>query len=203
MRIFCIIYIDFVHIFCKGLLMLAKEYYGFKKSLDEKGIMVSFSGFVSEGILFSLGEALKQKMTLDETDMNTAKKVFSVFVEQVQNVIRYSSDRLEGDLGRKVELGSGTITVGHDREKFFIVCSNTVDSTDVPMLRERLEILKTLDKDGLKAYYKEKLREEPEAQSKGATIGLIEIARRASEPIEFDFEEIDKESSFFCLKAYI
>lgn len=183
--------------------MLAKEYYGFKKSLDEKGIMVSFSGFVSEGILFSLGEALKQKMTLDETDMNTAKKVFSVFVEQVQNVIRYSSDRVEGDVGRKVELGSGTITVGHERDKFFIVCSNTVDAADVPLLKERLEVLKTLDKEGLKAYYKEKLREEPEAQSKGATIGLIEIARRASEPIEFDFEEIDKNSSFFCLKAYI
>lgn len=183
--------------------MLAKEYYGFKKSLDEKGIMVSFSGFISEGILFALGEALKQKMTLDDTDMNTAKKVFSVFVEQVQNVIRYSSDRVEGNVGRKVELGSGTITVGHEGDKFFIVCSNTVDSSDVAMLKERLEILKTLDKDGLKAYYKEKLREEPEAQSKGATIGLIEIARRASEPIEFDFEEIDNESSFFCLKAYI
>ena len=67
--------------------MLAKEYYSFKKSLDEKGIMVSFSGFVSEGILFSLGEALKQKMTLDETDINTAKKVFSVFVELVLIVI--------------------------------------------------------------------------------------------------------------------
>lgn len=183
--------------------MLAKEYYGFKKSLDDKGIMVSFSGFVSEGILFSLGEALKQKMTLDDTDINTAKKVFSIFVEQAQNVIRYSSDRVEGDVGRKVELGSGTITVGHDRDKFFIVCSNTVDAADVPLLRERLEILKTLDKDGLKAYYKEKLREEPEAQSKGATIGLIEIARRASEPIEFDFEKIDEDRSFFCLKAYI
>ncbi len=183
--------------------MLAKEYYSFKKSLDEKGIMVSFSGFVSEGILFSLGEALKQKMTLDETDINTAKKVFSVFVEQVQNVIRYSSDRLEGEIGRKVELGSGTITVGHDNNKFFIVCSNTVDIADVPVLEERLKILQTLNKDELKAYYKEKLKEEPEAQSKGATIGLIEIARRASEPIEFDFETIDANSSFFCLKAYI
>ncbi|DAB38548.1 MAG: hypothetical protein A2023_05790 [Sulfuricurvum sp. GWF2_44_89] len=183
--------------------MLAREYYGFKQSLDAKGIIVSFSGFVSEGILFSLGEALKQKMTLDETDTNTAKKVFSVFVEQVQNVIRYSSDRIEGDFGKKVALGSGTITVGHDLEKFFIVCSNTVSTADVPLLKERLEILKTMDKEGLKAYYKEKLREEPEAQSKGATIGLIEIARRSSEPIEFDFEKIDEERSFFCLKAYI
>lgn len=183
--------------------MLAKEYYGFKKSLDEKGIIVSFSGFVSEGILFSLGEALKQKMTLDETDMNTAKKVFSVFVEQVQNVIRYSSERLDGDSERKVELGSGTITVGRDENKFFIVCSNTVDAVDVVVLGERLKFLQVLDKDELKAYYKEKLREEPEAQSKGATIGLIEIARRASEPIEFDFEPIDEKRSFFCLKAYI
>jgi len=184
--------------------MLAKEYYSFKKSLDEKGIIVSFCGFVSEGILFALGEALKQKMTLDETDVNTTKKVFSVFVEQVQNIIRYSSDRLEGDVGRKVELGSGTITVGNDRSgKFFIVCSNTVEASDVPVLRERLEILRTLDKDGLKAYYKEKLKEAPEEQSKGATIGLIEIARRASEPIEFDFEDIDENSTFFCLKAYI
>ncbi len=106
-------------------------------------------------------------------------------------------------MGRKVELGSGTITVGHEGDKFFIVCSNTVDAADVTMLKERLEVLKMLDKDGLKAYYKEKLREEPEAQSKGATIGLIEIARRASEPIEFDFEAIDNERSFFCLKAYI
>ncbi len=183
--------------------MLAQEYYDFKRSLDNKGIMVSFCGFVSEGILFSLGEALRQKMSIDETDSNTAKKVFSVFVEQAQNIIRYSADRIDVSDERKIELGSGTITVGQEDGKFFVVCSNTVEKNDVPLLKNRLEHIKSLDKDGLKAYYKEKLKEEPEEQSKGASIGLIEIARRASEPIEFDFADIDDKSSFFCLKVYI
>lgn len=183
--------------------MLAKEYYNFKKSLDEKGIMFSFSGFVSDGILFALGESLKQKMTLDSTDPNTTKKVFSVFVEQVQNIIRYSAERVEGEIPTKVELGSGTITVGYEGDKFFVVCSNTVDNSDVELLRQRLEIVRGLDKEGLKAYYREKLKEPPEEQSKGATIGIIEIAKRASEPIEFDFEPMDGDTTFFCLKAYI
>jgi hypothetical protein len=73
----------------------------------------------------------------------------------------------------------------------------------VELLRQRLEIVRGLDKEGLKAYYREKLKEPPEEQSKGATIGIIEIAKRASEPIEFDFEPMDGDTTFFCLKAYI
>lgn len=183
--------------------MLVQEYYGFHQDLNRKGIIFSFTGYVSEGILFALGEALKQKMVLDETDANVTKRVFSVFVEQVQNIIRYSADRMEGEVGKKVELSSGMIAVGRESERFFVVCGNIVRHDDVEMLRERLHMLATMDKDELKAYYKEKLKEPPEEQSKGASIGLIEIARRASVPIEFDFMDIDAGHAFFCLKAYI
>ncbi len=183
--------------------MLAEEYLSFKRVLEQKGIIFSFSGYVSEGILFALGDALKQKMALEETDTNTTKKVFSVFVEQVQNIIRYSADRVSGDIGRPIELSSGMIAVGQEQGKFFVICANKVRSEDRDRLKERLEHLQTLDKDGIKAYYKEKLREEPEAESKGASIGLIEIARRASAPIVFDFMQVDDAYAFFCLKAYI
>ena len=183
--------------------MLAEEYLSFKKILEQKGIIFSFSGYVSEGILFALGDALKQKMALEDTDSNTTKKVFSVFVEQVQNIIRYSADRVSGDIGRPVELSSGMIAVGQEQGKFFVICANKVRTEDRHRLKERLEHLQTLDKDGIKAYYKEKLREEPEAESKGDSIGLIEIARRASAPIDFDFMQVDDAYAFFCLKAYI
>ena len=39
--------------------MLAQQYAGIKRDLDEKGIIFSFSGYLSEGILYSLGEALR------------------------------------------------------------------------------------------------------------------------------------------------
>ena len=48
-----------------------------------------------------------------------------------------------------------------------------------------------MSKDELKALYKEQLRAEPEKGSKGAGLGFMEIARRASKPIEFDFTDVD------------
>ena len=183
--------------------MLAEEYLCFKNILEQKGIIFSFSGYVSEGILFALGDALKQKMAIEETDINITRKVFSIFVEQVQNIIRYSAERVSGDIGRPVELSSGIIAVGQEGGKFFVICANKVMLEDESRLKERLTHLQSLDKNEIKAFYKEKLREDPEVASKGASIGLIEIARRASAPIDFDFFQVDGTYSFFCLKAYI
>ena len=60
-----------------------------------------------------------------------------------------------------------------------------------------------MNRDELKAAYKEQLRNGPDSHSKGAGIGFIEIARRASKPIEFDFMDVDGEFAFFALKATI
>ena len=60
-----------------------------------------------------------------------------------------------------------------------------------------------MSKDELKALYKEKLRADPEEGSKGAGLGFMEIARRASKPIEFDFADVDRDYAFFALKASI
>ncbi len=182
---------------------LAPHYRAFKRMLDERGILFSFSGYLSEGILYSLGDTLRQKMTLDETDITTIKKVFSVFIEQAQNIIRYSAEKVLGNVGKSVELSSGMVTIGTEQGQFFIVCANTILEEDVPRLKQRLELLQKMDKDEIKAYYKEQLREAPDEKSRGATIGLIEIARRASEPIEFDFDRIDADKFFFCLKVSI
>jgi hypothetical protein len=184
--------------------MLAQHYRTFKRVLDERGVLFSFSGYLSEGILYSLGEALRQKMAIEDADVTTIKKVFSVFVEQAQNIIRYSAHKLHSaESGRPVELSSGMIAIGTERGRFFIVCANEVKTADVPKLRSRLDHLRAMGRDEIKAYYKEQLRETPDEDSKGATIGLIEIARRASEPIEFDFDQLDADTAFFCLKVLI
>ena len=51
--------------------------------------------------------------------------------------------------------------------------------------------------------HKEQLRAMPEEGSKGAGLGIMEIARRASKPIEFDFTDVDDCYAFFTLKASV
>jgi hypothetical protein len=182
--------------------MLAASYLDFRTRLDQEGAVLTYCGFVSESVLTALGETLKHKMAEQETDPNTTKRVFSIFIEQVQNVIRYSDERSSRAASR-TGLGSGLIMVGIEQSEYFVVCANFVAPDRVERLRARLDHLVSLDKDGLRNYYREKLREPPEEESLGATIGLIEIARRSSRPVQYDFHAPDPESSFFCLKAYV
>ena len=181
--------------------MLAKSYLEFKGRLDEQSSVLTYCGSVSEAIMSALGETLKQKMAERDTDAADVRRAFSIFIEQVQNVIRYSEQRGDGDAAGGP--GSGLIMVGIEEGRYFIVCGNFVQQDKVERLRARLDHLATLDRDSIRQFYREKLREPPEEGSLGATIGLIEIARRSSQPIEYDFSPNDASSSFFCLKAYV
>jgi len=182
---------------------MAETYYGFKHELERAGVILSYSGFVSEGILFALGETLRRKIEMEESDANRAKRLFSVFVEQVQNIIRYSAEKLPQKTEEEGLLGSGIVSVGTEGEAFFVVCANIVRRDRRQQLHDRLAKLASLDKEGLRSAYKEKLREPPEEESLGASLGLIEIARRSSRPIQFDFFDLDDQHCFFCLKAYV
>jgi hypothetical protein len=182
--------------------LLAKAYLDCKARLDEQGAILAYCGSVSEAILMALAETLKQKMAERDADAAVVKRVFSIFIEQVQNIIRYSEER-GGSHDLKPQLGAGLITVGVDEGRYFIVCGNFVMRDRVERLKARLDHLVTLDREAIRQFYREKLREPPEEGSLGATIGLIEIARRSSLPIEYDFSPSDAEASFFCLKAYV
>jgi hypothetical protein len=192
--------------------VLARELFEFRSQIQAHKLMLVYSGIMSEGILFSLGEALRRKLEQDDTDRNLTRRVFSVFVEQVQNIIRYSGDAegsagtAAGDAGAGAGAGalrSGIVTVGKDGGRFFVICANMIDSAKAPRLRSRLEELAALSPEELKVLYRRKLKEEPEAESQGATLGLIEIARRASSPIEFDFFEVDAQTTFYCIRVFI
>lgn len=183
--------------------MLASDHYRMKTESAREGIIFSFNGFISESILFALGDALKKKMSADETSVTTIKRVFSVFVEQAQNIIRYSAETLGEDGREGHQIRSGLITVGTEGGRFFVACGNVMRRDEAGPLQARLEMLRGLDPAGIKAYYREKILDPATAGSKGANLGLIEIARRASEPIQFDFLAIDGLTTFYCMKVFI
>lgn len=187
--------------------MLAKDLYDFRALLKKKRVMFCYSGYVTEAVLAGVGDALKQKMTIDEANTKTIRSVFAVFVEQMQNMIRYSAEKepelIASGVQPPLELRYGVLAISHADDGFVVEAGNLVLRQDVEPLQERLVRLASADKDELRAFYKEQLKMPPEEMSKGAGIGLIEIARRASKPIAFDFMDVDDRFAFFTLKAEI
>lgn len=181
--------------------MLADTMLSFRNKLHEQGITFCYSGFMTEELLLGIGNTIKKKMELADVDKKKSKSIFSVFVEQMQNVIRYSAER--ETLKDSTDLSYGILAVGDQDGKVFVTCGNVVRASDAAKLKAGLEKIKSLDKDGLKALWKETLKGDTPEGSKGAGVGFIDIARRAEGGMEFDFAELDGETSFFTIKAFM
>lgn len=181
--------------------MLAKDMYQFRDYLRETGIIFCYSGYMTEDILVGIGNAIKQKLTMDDEDTKTARAVFSIFVEQVQNVIRYSAEKETRE--DKTELRYGVLTVGREDNRVFVTCGNIIKNADRDRLKVNLTKIQGMDKKELKKLWKDTLRGETPDGSKGAGVGFIDIARRARQGFDFDFSEVSESTSFFTLKAFI
>jgi hypothetical protein len=185
--------------------MLARELFDVRSILRKQGIIFAYSGYVTETVLSGVGEAIKQKLALDDADTKTLRSVFAVFVEQMQNMIRYSAEKVPNSAAEPplIEMRYGVLTIGRQGDDYVVHAGNLVARSDVEPLRERLSKIRSMNKEELRALHKERLRAGPEEGSKGAGLGLMEIARRASKPIEFDFTDVDDKHAFFTIMASV
>jgi len=170
---------------------------------DKEGVVFFYNGYFSQKVLLAVGDTIKQKFKSEEEDRMTSKKVFSVFVEQVQNIIRYSDDSLTGEQ-EEDEVRAGMVVIGKEpaKEKYYVACANYISPRNGERLKENLEALKEMDREAIKKAYRQKLREEDD-ESKGAGLGFLEIAKTASEPVEFLFRPEEEGKTLFLFKAYI
>ena len=180
--------------------MLNQSLYSYKDALDKEGIVFTFCGPISHDIVEGVGITLKSQMEEDEVNRTTAMKVFAIFIEQVQNVINYSYERNDS---MHNDMGMGIIVVGRNNGKHFIIGGNKIHNSKIPKLEKNLEELTNMNKDELKSFYKKKRKETSDEESKGAGIGFVEMARKASQPLEYNFESISDEYSFFSIEASI
>src|SRR5680860_153995 len=126
--------------------MLAGQLMDLRSKLHSQGVIFAYSGYVTEPVLSGVGEALKQKLTIDDADTKTLRSVFAIFVEQMQNIIRYSAEMQHvpppaPDASALKEIRYGILTIGKEGVDYIVCAGNLVRQSDVERLRERLSRL--------------------------------------------------------------
>jgi len=181
---------------------MSVELYKIKNILNSQGIIFCFSGPTTHDILMTIGDTLKQKMKNESAAKSTVNKVFSVFIEQAENIARYSAEKEKQENGIN-EASLGIVALGRKDKKYFVVCGNLIENDKAEKLLKKLTTIQKMDKKQLKDYYKQQRKKGSDEDSKGAGIGFIEIARNSTEKIDFHIEKIDNQFSFFSMKAVI
>ncbi len=180
---------------------MLEKLYDFKQMNDKCGVMLCFSGYLSQELMAGIGETLRSKLKQEE-DSSVVLKVFAIFVEHAQNIIRYSAEQLISN-NEQQALGGGILVIGKQDGHYYVSCGNSIQNTKIPDLKEQLLKLQKMTKEELKQYYKEQRRKEVPQDSKGAGLGFIELARKSEKPFEFSFDPINEQFSFFSIKTLL
>ncbi len=161
----------------------------------------SFTGYLSQNMLVEMGEELQLNLSQDIQNNSYSRKVFSIFVEMAQNVVKYSNKRIIK--GKENNRGYGTISVYKQNHTIIIQSGNPVKSEIVDVIQNKCNTISQKNSDELKSYYKEQ-RKIPKAEyQKGAGLGFIDIALKTSNQLDIDFIKIDEEELFFVFTVPI
>ena len=80
------------------------RFHHFASLLIEDDFVLTYSGYVNEDILQAIGDTLRQQLLVKSHDRNQVRNLFSVFVELMQNVIRYGHEGPQPSLSMPIAI---------------------------------------------------------------------------------------------------
>lgn len=179
---------------------MTSELFSYYENLRSRGVILYFNGPVSQSVVEGMAQLMREKMRAEDAGLGVVQKVFAILVEQMQNIVRYSVERCNGD--DSPALAHGQVVVGREGDgRFFVACGNKIRSADGEGLVRRIEHISKLSEQDLKAYYREVRRATPQEGALGAGLGLIEMARQSARPLDFSVTPLDPDTSFFAMKV--
>ena len=163
-------------------------------------ILICFNGPTSRTLISEIGVALKEHIESSSDSVSVAMDVFSVYIEMSQNIRHYS-----GAMAYCESDATATVVIAETADGRYVVSAgNVVQRDHGQALVERITSLAALDKQALKSLYKEQLRQpRVEGARTGAGLGLIDVARKSSAPLQCSLDQLDAGKAFFTIRATI
>ncbi len=164
------------------------------QSVQEEKMEFLYKGVVNEDVVNAILEIIKKKFQELEIEYSLRKKIYNIAVECLENINDHRADGEESD---------SIFVIGKQEEVFYIGTGNFIDSYVSTTLSRGLEKINSLDREGLKILYKQKIKNEVNNNSNDAGIGLIDIAIKANSKLEYRINPFDDDRDFFALNVKI
>ncbi len=177
------------------------DIYDFYDKMEKHNIMLSFKGAVTSELLSSILGIMETKMDNLAEPPKIKKKVFNVLVECLQNLYHHTDEAPVDEYGMDVR--SAIFMIGKMEDHYSILTGNFIYTDHVTKLKSKLDTVNAMDKDELKAYYKSVLNNGEMSSKGGGGLGMIDIARKSGQKLDYNFMRVNDKSSFFSLNVKV
>jgi hypothetical protein len=175
----------------------------FQEAASKASVLFYYRGNISQTVIATMGEALRERLITTDAKGPTSRKLFSSFIEIMQNALQYSHE-MPDTPGQRI----GSVSVGILDEQFFIVCGNIIENRYQDRISEKLDAIGRMNSDEIRAAYRQQMKSDSSDDdiSKGAGLGFLTLARDSSDPFQsemFDVPGHEGELSWFYLRVVI
>lgn len=166
--------------------------------MSQKLILVYQGDFTQESTKSILAMA-ERNLDSSGEESSIKRKVFNVMVEALQNIVKHSDELVDG----AIRSHAAIFLIGKEANRYCIMSGNPIRKANVAALKQKLDQINGLDKDGLKDLYKDIIKNTTISEKGGAGLGFVDMARKSGEKLEFDFPEMSADYCFFCLRVNV
>jgi hypothetical protein len=181
----------------------AKSFYG--KAVSQLGrIMASHNvyllwmGHISPDVGKEVLSFTETKLHEEDVHSMFRKRVFSILVEILENVLKYSPGR-----NAEEKYGMPVIMIRVDKRTYYVTTGNLILNSNVDNLREKIEIINNYERSALKDLFMKSLSSQDMSTESTGNMGLIDMARKSGNKLAYNFEELNDLYSYFTLTVKI
>jgi hypothetical protein len=161
-----------------------------------------FKGNIDSDLINRVLDSVEARMIDGKERPKLRKKVYNVLVESLQNLYHHVEKVPEGFEDQKSEK-YGMLAINKVDNGYKIITGNFIFSEDVEMLEEKIKRINRSSHDELTELYKFILNHQRISSKGGGGLGLVDIARKSGNKLEYLFKDYDEKSSFFSLKILV
>jgi len=175
------------------------EYYS---KLNGDDVLIAYKGDVSSELISNVLEVVEARMDDYSENSKIRKKVYNVLVESLQNLYHHI-DILPLELQKDFDEKFGILVVSRVNTQYKISTGNFISTEKVPQLKGKIEKINSMSAEELKDMYKFILNHQRVSEKGGGGLGLVDIARKTGNKLDYSFHEYNSDYSFFNLDVYI
>jgi hypothetical protein len=164
--------------------------------LRDDELSFAYAGSFSDSITHRIVELTQYNIDSRGSFSKLKNKISFLMVECYQNIVRHTDSKQDQPDPKNQANAFFVRSIGN---VFFISSINYIDNEAIQNVKEKLDRVNSLSSDELRLLQKQVLAKGRLSEKGGAGLGIIEMARKSGQKIDYDFDRIDDHYSLFFL----
>ena len=182
----------------QGIGFSGKNIFLLEKMMADNNVAMVWSGHLTSDIEKQVLSFTETRMSEDDIELKARRKVFSIMVESLQNISKHNPGfEVESRLGMPIAM------ISSEKKGMKLTTGNLIKNDKIPLMREKLNTVNKYDKKGLKEFYRISLAGDDLMAERTGIMGLIDIARKSGHKLDYQFEEVSDEYSYYVLSVLV